>query len=154
GWTHAAETVTSGSGSPPTVSYTSSAYTWGAAAANPADQVVTGKDAVGNQVTTTLHFVDDTSAPTGGALTVNGTAATGGGSSSTSSTGSFSISRTDYTDSSSGLASSQLSRRTGTLSSSNGIAAGTCSGYGTATVLVGAPAQSLSGPACYLYTLT
>jgi hypothetical protein len=100
----------------------------------------------------------DTSAPTGGALTVNGTAASGAGSASYNSSGSFTISAiTDYTDAGSGLASSTLTRQAATLSSSNGIAAGSCGSFGTPTTIssrLTPIAQALGGPSCYLYTLT
>jgi hypothetical protein len=90
-------------------------------------------------------------------LTVNGVAATTGGSSSYNGSGSFSISaRTNYTDSGSGLASSLLTRQSAPLSSSDGVAGGACGTFGSATTISGsAPiSQTLTGPTCYLYTLT
>jgi hypothetical protein len=116
-------------------------------------------DAAGNaSAVQSLAVRIDTTAPTGGALTVNGTAASGAGSSSYNSSGSFTISAiSDYTDAVSGLASSILTRQAATLSSSNGIAAGSCGSFGAPTTISGrlTPiAQSLSGPSCYLYTLT
>jgi peptidoglycan/xylan/chitin deacetylase (PgdA/CDA1 family) len=65
GWTHSAETVTTGTGAAPTVSYTSSAYSWTASATTPADQAVTAADAAGNSGGSggTVHFVSDTTAP-------------------------------------------------------------------------------------------
>ncbi len=92
----------------------------------------------------------DTGAPTGGALSVNATAASAGGSSSYNATGSFAIgTRTEYgADSGSGVASSVLTRAAGKL------AANACSGYGTPTTIAGNPSQSGLAEGCYLYTLT
>jgi hypothetical protein len=89
-------------------------------------------------------------APTGGALTVNGTAASAGGSQSTNSTGSFPINlRTDYNaDSQSGVASSTLTRRQAPIGSSS------CGSFGSPTTISGAAAQSNLAEGCYLYTLT
>ena len=89
-------------------------------------------------------------APTGGALSVNGTAASAAGSSSFNTTGSFAIgTRTEYgADAGSGVASSVLTRATGTLS------ANACGGYGTPTTIAGNPSQSGLAEGCYLYTLT
>jgi hypothetical protein len=86
---------------------------------------------------------------------VNGTAASGVGTTSSSTTGSFAIgTRTDYietqTASASGLASSTLVRDQATLNADF-----TCGTFGSATTLAGAPAQSgLSNGSCYRYTLT
>ena len=160
GWTHAAETATTGTGSNPTKTYTSSTFSWTASPANPSGYAVTGADVAGNTVATSLAFANDSAAPTGGALTVNGGAATGGGSTTyygTPSTISYGIARTDYTDGGSGLASSQLTREAASLTS-GGIADGTCSGFGAPTILTGAPTQNagagITTGNCYRYTLT
>ncbi|HTN23605.1 MAG TPA: chitobiase/beta-hexosaminidase C-terminal domain-containing protein, partial [Solirubrobacteraceae bacterium] len=145
GWSHASSVVTTPAGGP----YVSAAFAWSAGTSSAPGESVTSSDTAGNTTTTALTFTPDSTGPAGGALTVNGSA-----SSSTSTTGNFAISRTDYTDADSGLVSSVLTRETATLSSSDGIAAGTCGSYRSASVLVGAPAQSVSGPACYRYTLT
>ena len=150
GWTHAAETVTTGTGTDPR-SYTSSAYSWAPGPANPSAQTITGADGAGNTVTTALTFVNDTAAPTGGALTVNGVAASAGGSTSGNFSGSFPIDvRTDYTDTESGVATSTLVRERATLS------ANTCDTTWTnATTITGSPTQSgLATAFCYRYTLT
>ena len=87
--------------------------------------------------------------PTAGALTVNTVAASGGGTQSYDSDGTFTIgTRTDYADAASGLASSTLTREQGTLS------ADACSAYGAPTTLVGTPAQSGLATGCYRYVLT
>ena len=75
-------------------------------------------DNAGNTETTntTSTLKIDTDAPSHGAVTVNGVAATSGGSTSTSTSTSFAInSRTDYTDTGSGLASSTLTVQSETL---------------------------------------
>ncbi len=103
-------------------------------------------------LSTTINFVRDVTAPAGGALTVNGTAASGGGTSSDAG-GTFTIgTRTDYTEAqgaaASGLASSTLTRDSATYS--NGV----CGAYsGFPTTIVGNPNQTLA-TGCYRYVLT
>ncbi len=141
GWTHANETV---SGASP---YASSSFNWSASPSTPGGYILTGADAAGNTATQGVSFVDDSTAPTAGALTVNGTGATGGGTTSTSN-GSFTISRTDYTDADSGIATSTLTRDSAPFTNDG------CGTYsGSATTIVGAPAQSL-GTGCYEYVLS
>ncbi len=149
GWTHAAETITSGTGTTPTVSYSSSTYSFSSAATPPGAHSVVGRDTAGNSATTTLSFTNDVTAPTGGALTVNATGATSGGSSSFNNTGGFTIARTDFdADADSGLASSVLTVASAPLSGN------TCGSYGTPTTIAGAPAQSGLATACWRYVLT
>jgi hypothetical protein len=141
GWT------TAGSGA-------SRTYTYAAGAGQPGGQSVTAtNNAGGMSAAANFDVTSDATAPTGGALTVNGVAATGVGSTSTNATGSFPIdARTDYAETasatSSGLASSTLTRAQATLT------AGTCGAFGAPTTVVGAPAQSGLVDGCYLYTLT
>ena len=92
-------------------------------------------------------------APAGGALTVNGGAASGAGSTSTNTTGAFAITtRTDWAETlgaaSSGLASSVLVRDQAPLT---GNACGT---FGSPVTLTGAPAQAGLATGCWRYTLT
>ncbi|HEY8501243.1 MAG TPA: hypothetical protein VIL21_01025, partial [Solirubrobacterales bacterium] len=133
-------------------------YSWSGAVSASGSQTVTAYDLAGLTATAGFTVTPDTTAPTGGALTVNGTAASGAGSASYNSSGSFTISAiTDYTDAGSGLASSTLTRQAATLSSSNGIAAGSCGSFGAPTTIssrLTPIAQALGGPSCYLYTLT
>jgi hypothetical protein len=110
--------------------------------------VLTGTDRAGNAASVTTIVKQDVTNPTGGALTVNGVAATGAGSSSTANTGSFTITRTNYTDANSGLASSTLTREFATLTGT------TCGAYGAPVTLTGAPTQSGLSPGCYRYRLT
>lgn len=152
GWTHAQETVTTGTGAPPTVSYPSSGYAWTAGAGAPSSSARTigSADRVGNVGTTTLSFVVDNTGPTGGALRVNGVDATAAGSSSTSADGSFSIGvRSDYdADAGAGFESSVLTREQAPLSG------GACGAFGAATTIDGSPAQSGLADGCYRYVLT
>ncbi len=93
----------------------------------------------------------DTTPPSGGALKVNGTPASEGGSSSYNTSGSFAIERTDYseekTKTQSGLASSTLTLASATLASN------TCGTFGTPSTISASPAQS-EPSGCYRYKLT
>src|SRR4029079_12091166 len=128
GWTHTPSTVSSPAGGP----YESSSFDWSAATTSAPPEVVTGADGAGNTTpSASLTFTNDSTAPTGGALTVNGNA-------TYSSTGSFAIDvRTDYAETQSatesGLAASTLTRAAATLTSNS------CGTYGSPTTLVGTP---------------
>jgi Chitobiase/beta-hexosaminidase C-terminal domain len=143
-------------GSDPTTSGTAQVYSgspFNVAAEGATTVKYFATDVAGNASAVESQAVKiDTTAPTGGALTVNGTAASGAGTSSYNSSGSFTISAiTDYTDAGSGLASSTLTRQAATLS------AGSCGSYGAPTTIASRLTpivQTLSGPSCYLYTLT
>jgi hypothetical protein len=135
-----------------------SSYGWSGAVGASGAHSVTAYNNAGSTSSAGFTITPDTAAPTGGALTVNGTAASGAGTSSYSSSGSFAVGAiSDYTDAGSGLASSTLTRESAPLSSSDGVAAGTCGSFGSATTISSRAtpiAQSLSGPTCYRYTLT
>ncbi|HVM16160.1 MAG TPA: chitobiase/beta-hexosaminidase C-terminal domain-containing protein, partial [Gaiellaceae bacterium] len=134
--------------------FTSNTYAWTTAnTAAPSAQTITGEDLATNTATTTLNFVRDVSAPTGGALTVNGTAASAAGTTTYSTSGSFPIdTRTDYTEAmdatGSGLASSTLVRETATLTND------VCGSFASATTISGNPSQGPLADGCYRYTLT
>ena len=64
GWTHPPSTVTAPAGGP----YVSAPFGWSAGTTSSPTEVVTGADAAGNVTTTTLSFVDDSAAPTGGSV--------------------------------------------------------------------------------------
>jgi PKD repeat protein len=127
-------------------------YAFGASATQPSSPptVLAKNNAGGSSPTVSYNLVSDTSTPTGGALSVNEVTATAAGSSSSNTSGSFAIgTRTDYgADTGSGLASSVLTRATGTLSA-NG-----CSNFGAPAAISGNPSQSGLAEGCYLYTLT
>ncbi len=148
GWTHPVQTVTTGAGSAPTISYTSSTYSWTTGAGTPGATTLTAADVIGNTGSTVLTFVRDTTVPVTGAMTVNGTAASAAGSASFNRTGAFAIARTDYTDAGSGIASSVLTLEQATLTNN------VCGTYGGPTTLAGAPAQSGLATGCYRYRLT
>ena len=99
---------------------------------------------------TSFTAQSDSTAPSGGAFSANGNAATGGGSSSYLNSGTTLTinSRTDYTDGGSGLASSTLTMATGTLSGNS------CSAYGAPATIVGTTSQTVATAHCYLLTLT
>ncbi|MFL5829570.1 MAG: hypothetical protein ACJ76X_06595 [Solirubrobacteraceae bacterium] len=153
GWSHGTESVSSPSSGP----YTSTAFTWSSGPATPPGYTVTGADAAGNTVSTVITFVNDTAAPAAGALSVNGTAATAGGSTSsvTNSTTFAIASRTDFTDATSGLKSSVLAVQSESLSGSVCGALGSGGPFTSPTTISGTT-QPLGVQAgfCYRYTLT
>ena len=151
GWTHALETVSPGTGSAPTRTYPSSAFSWSAGATT-VSPVITGTDLSGRTVTTTLTFVADQTGPTGGALVLNGTAAAAAPSTSVSGSGTFTGTRTDYsTDAGSGLHPTTPSVLTRAVAPLTG---GTCGTYAAATVVAGVPNESNLATGCYRYVLT
>ena len=81
GWTHSPATVSAPAGGP----YVSNPFSWTASTSSAPTESVTGLDVAGNTVTTALTFTNDTAGPTAGALTVNGVAASAGGTTSTTS---------------------------------------------------------------------
>ena len=153
GWTGhtTSDLQTSGTGSKPTITYTSaSAYSFSTSAVLTTG-TVSSQDAVGNtSAGVALTFTPDNLGPTGGALSVNSTVATVGGSSSLTKAMSYSITRTDFnTDAGSGVASSLLTVRFAPWSNN------ACGTYGLATTIAGSPLQTeTSGDGCYQYTLT
>ena len=140
-----------------------SSYTFGAAATAPASDptVSSTNNAGGTSANASYHVKADVTAPSGGALTVNATAASGGGTSSTNSSGSFTIAtRTDYAETqsatASGLASSTLVRDQATLAADG---TGSCGSTWTSpTTIAGTPTQNagagITSGNCYRYTLT
>ena len=76
-----------------------STYTWsGAGASASGSQTVTATDNAGLSASSNFEVAPDTTAPTGGALSVNSTAANSNGTSSYNATGNFTIARTDYSE--------------------------------------------------------
>ena len=127
------------------------AYTFGESATQPATAptITAASNAGATSAAANYSLIADTTGPTGGALTVNNTVVPSYGAITYSTTGTFSIVRTDYNaDAGSGLLSSVLTLRTGTISK------GTCLNFGNPTTLTGAPAQNNLAEGCYLYTLT
>lgn len=148
GWTHTTPDLqTTPAGGP----YLSNAFGWTSGTTSAPTEAITSKDVAGNATTTTLTLVNDSTGPSGGALTVNGTTGTGGGNSSLNNTGIWPVTRTDYSgDAGSGLASSILTVRYAPWSGDSCGAA-----FGEATTVIGSPAQTaFAGDGCYQYTLT
>jgi hypothetical protein len=151
GWSHTPSTVSTPAGGP----YDSSDFTWSEGATSSPTEVVTGRDDATNATAAAaLTFVNDSTAPSGGALTVNGTAGSAGGTSSYDSDGSFTIgTRTDYVETQSGtesgLASSTLVRTSASFSSPD-----VCGSFGSPTTITGNPDQNGLATGCYRYTLT
>ena len=144
GWTHAAETVTSGTGANPKT-YTSSNLSWNAGAATPSLLTVTARDVVGNASNSSLTFSADDVAPTGGALRVAGVDATADGSTFYSTSGTFTQNSTSaFTDADSGIASSVLARRVAPYSG------GVCGTYAVASTVASATESGLA-TGCYKY---
>jgi hypothetical protein len=110
---------------------------------------LTGTDTAGNtaSISTTVKY--DPTAPVGGALTVNGIAASPAGTTSTTNAASFPISlRTDYTDANSGLVASTLTVAFAPLTNT------TCGTFAAPSVITGNPAQPGLATGCYRYVLT
>ncbi|HUA75225.1 MAG TPA: N,N-dimethylformamidase beta subunit family domain-containing protein [Solirubrobacteraceae bacterium] len=127
-------------------------YSWsGAGATASGAQAVTANNNAGLSASSNFNVVPDTTAPAGGALTVNGTAATATGSSGYSIKSAYTLSRTDFSEAqsatASGLRSSTLTIASATLKEN------VCGSFGAASTITGAPAQS-EPTGCYRYTLT
>src|SRR5262249_46898744 len=77
-WTHADETQTVETGGTiPTLTYTSSPFSWPSGGGVPGLYTVIGKDKAGNQATSSITtFTADGTSPSGGAMSVNGVTAT------------------------------------------------------------------------------
>src|SRR5207302_9913573 len=141
-------TVSTPAGGP----FDSNTFSWTQGASSSPTEVVTGADAAGNTTGTTLAFTDDSAAPTGGALTVNGVAATGAGTSSYAN-GSFPIdSRTDYSETqtatASWLAASTLTRASALLTND------VCDGFEFPVTIGDSPNQIGLARAWHRYTPT
>ncbi|MDX6439924.1 MAG: large repetitive protein, partial [Gaiellaceae bacterium] len=134
-----------------TLSGAGGARTYTLAAPTEADgaKTVTANNNAGRTNNSAFTLTADAAVPTGGAMTVNGGVASGGGTQSYDNDGTFTIgARTDYTDAISGIATSTLTREDGTL------AADACSSYGAPSMIVGSPAQNSLATGCYRYALT
>ena len=136
-------------------------YTWSSANPTTASGNLTvtatnnaGLTSSGSNTTNPFTMVADSTAPTGGAVTVNGTPATTGGSSSYINSGTtLTLSgRTNYTETQSptqsGLASSTLTIQSATLSNNS------CGTFGSPTTISGTTSQTVASGNCYLLTLT
>ena len=147
-WTKSSVTTTSTTAS---VTYTIKSTSSGSGSQSVSATNGAGTAASGLSFTLT----SDTTAPSGGAVTVNSVAATTGGSTSSSTNANFAInSRTDYTDSGSGLASSTLTVESETLTGTTCGAAGSGGPFTSPTTVTGTTQPSgITGGFCYLYAL-
>lgn len=138
GWSHPPSTVTTPSGGP----YVSAPFSWTAGTTSSPGEAVTGRDVAGNAATTTLAFVDDSTAPGSGTLTYNNGYTPGRSVTLTFAAG---------TDSGSGAATGRLQRASATLTG------GTCGSFtGFANVGPLNPASpysdtNVTNSACYRY---
>ncbi len=136
-------------------------YTWGSGASRPGSAatptITITNNAAGHQTSAgTFTLTPDATIPTGGALTVNGVAASSGGTTSTSTSASFPIDvRTNYAEAASptesGLASSNLVR------DRYPFANNACNFTTSDETIVTGSGTTNSGTAggyCYVYTLT
>ena len=102
-------------------------------------------DNAGNTDSKSVTIKRDANNPTGGAITANGSA-----SASYNSTGTVSLSKTNYTDATSGIAGNAITRSHGTLS---GDSCGSLTGSDPVTISGGNDSDTLT-TGCYRYTLT
>jgi hypothetical protein len=146
----------SGGGDDTSSPYSSGTYNWSGAVSTSGTQTVTATNNATLTTTNTFTVTPDTTNPTSGALTVNATTATNGGSTSTTSDPTFAInSRTNYSDSGSGLASSTLTIQSETLTNNNSCgAAGSGGPYTSPTTIAGTSNPAITVGYCYRYVLT
>ena len=110
--------------------------------AAPAAKTVVVYDSFGNSTTETVTFVRDVTAPTGGSVSVPAYSGT---------LGSIAITRTDYTDAASGIATNVITRSSAQAPTSPGVCP--VGGY-TGTTTVTSPDTVPTDGRCYVYTLT
>jgi hypothetical protein len=151
GWSHPAETVTAGTPGPGGTTFLSSPFRFQPGASVPAGVQVVGTDNRGNTTALNVSVVADGTAPTGGALRVNGVAATGSGSTSYASlpfsVDSISPFQEAASPTQSGLEAVTLQRSTGVPT--NGV----CGSFDSPIDITGASAQAGLGTGCYRYSL-
>jgi hypothetical protein len=146
------ETVTTGTGSAPTITYSSSSRYSFATTAVPVTGTVSSTDSFGNtSAGVALAFTPISGGPTGGSLSADGTAGTSSGASTLTSAASFPLSWTNFTADASGVATSSLTVRFAPWTSN------ACGSYGSATTIVASSLSTqteASGDGCYQYTLS
>jgi hypothetical protein len=146
------EVVTTGTGSSPAITYASSTRYSFAVSALATTGTVSSTDTLGNtSAGVDLAFVPISGGPTGGSLSVNGTAGTSGGTSVLTSATSFPLSWTNFTADASGVDTSSLTVKFAPWSSNS------CGSYGSATTVTASSPSTqteTSGDGCYQYTLS
>jgi hypothetical protein len=147
GWSHTASTVSTPAGGP----FTSNTFSWTAGTTSSPTETVTGKDAAGNATTTTVTFVNNSNAPTGGSVAASGLVGTG---SAYSTATTLSLVLNTGTDASGIASGAQLLRATAPLTSTGG-ADGVCGTFGSYSLIATDPNSPLSDAvadqACYRY---
>ncbi|HZS25276.1 MAG TPA: hypothetical protein VFA30_09855, partial [Gaiellaceae bacterium] len=137
GWTHTTDTETTPVGGPYVSANT---FSWNSGTSTSPTEAVAATDNATNAATTTLTFTNDSTAPTGGAI------------SGASSGGSVTLTTTPFTDAGSGIASNTITRSNGLAPTVPGAACPT-SGYSGSTVVT-SPDSGVTDGLCYVYTLT
>jgi len=140
GWTHGAESTSSGPG------YASSTFSWTSSAGTPSGYSITGHDVAGNTAGQSVTFVDDTTPPSGGSVSYTGGYYT---------SASVPVTLADGTDAQSGVdtassGSELLQRASATL------AAGACGSFGAFSTITTHPGAAytdngVSTGNCYRY---
>ncbi len=137
------------------VSPYSTTYNWTAATAATGAQTVVATNGQALTGNSTFTLVKDITAPAGGAMSANGTAASAGGTTSINTTGVISLTKTDYTETqgaaAAGLQSSSLTRAFATFSNN------TCGTFGAPVAATITGGNDTAGPftvGCYQYVLT
>jgi hypothetical protein len=154
GWSGhtSSEIVSSGTGSSPTITYSSSTRYSFVTNAVPATGIVSSTDTLGNtSAGVDLAFTPIASGPAGGSLSADGTAGTSGGTSILTSVTSFPLSWTNFTADASGVASSSLTVKFAPWASN------VCGSYGSATSITASSPSTqteTSGDGCYQYMLS
>ncbi len=149
-----AVTGMTGGGTDTTSPY-STTYNWTASTNATGAQTVVATNGQALTSNATFTLVNDTTPPTGGALTANGTAASGGGTTSINTSGTISLVKTDYAETqsatASGLQASTLTRAFATFSNN------ACGTFGAPTAVTITGGNDAAGPfsvGCYQYVLT
>ncbi len=117
-------------------------YTWTNTTTATGTQTVTSYNGAGTTATTAFTVTKDATAPTGGSVSVPAYSSTLGG---------ITITTTNYTDASSGIASNVITRSNAQAPTSPGVCP--ASGY-TGSTTVTSPDTAPTTGQCYLYTLT
>jgi hypothetical protein len=152
GWTGhtTSETVSTGTGSAPTIIYSSSTQYDFATSAVPTTGTVSSTDSFGNtSAGADLTFTPISSGPTGGSLSADGTGGSSGGTSILTSATSFPLSWSNFSADASGVSASSLSVKFAPWASN------VCGSFGSATSITASSPSTqteTSGDGCYQYT--
>jgi len=140
GWTHNLATINTPVGGP----FASTAFSWTALPTTPTAKTLSGKDAAGKSTNTSVSFVSDILAPSGGSITyLNGTLKTLA----------VPLTTSDGTDAGSGVnaAAGIVRRDEATLNIATGICGAFPGTFATTVVRVGGADTSVTSGRCYQY---